>query len=61
MHEQIKEIPQEKSPEQLPNDDYEITAEKFRKIGPLGVTAKDHKKIGSTPPDFMIDYKKQYE
>lgn len=35
---------------------YKRAAEKFDKLGSLGVTAEDHKAIGSTPPEALSSH-----
>ncbi len=33
---------------------FKIARNKFNAFGPLGVTAEDHKNIGSTPPEILL-------
>lgn len=39
--------------ENIESEKVRIAAAKFEAVGPLGVTAKDHEAIGSTPPDEL--------
>lgn len=38
------------------SDEYEAAAERFRTRGPLGVTAADHKAVGSSPDRRLIEH-----